>query len=340
MKKFEKLLLVTIAVLGLLPAALFAQEDPAVVQYYKTREAQASPNLKQILAAGRKEIADKKLTFSIGNTTVSERDIHTLYGEYKVIAADDARIKAELAQMAAEQAAILKNIKDLENVNANSPSYDPRNDNRLPAIRDQQCGDCWAYSSVGALEISDIKENHTPPANIDLSERQMVTCSGAGSCSGGWPYLVYEFLKKDKTNMMTAAQYPDNGQNGPCPNIKPDTKVELATWGIADPNAGLFKIADEKKIKEAIVKYGSVSACVNVTSLFQHYSGGIFNETYSDHSNPSVNHAIVLVGWNDSKKAWLLRNSWGTGWGEKGYMWINMDSNNIGFGTIWCVARK
>jgi cathepsin K len=340
MKKFKLLLLATVVVSGLLPASLIAQVTPDVVQFYKTREDQASPNLKRVLTEGRKVIADKKLTFTIANTTASERDIHTLLGDYKVIAADDARIKALLAQMAAEQAEILKNIKDLENVTANSSAYDPRNDNRLPAIRDQQCGDCWSYSSVGALEVSDIKENKTSPASIDLSEKEMVTCSGAGSCSGGWPYKVFEYLKKDKTNMMTAAQYPDNGQNGPCPNIKPDTKVELSTWGIADGGAGLFKIADERKIKEAIVKYGSVSACVNVTPLFQHYSGGTFNETPSDYSSPSVNHAIVLVGWNDSKKAWLLRNSWGTGWGEKGYMWIDMKSNNIGYGTIWCVARK
>jgi cathepsin K len=292
------------------------------------------------LAAGRKVIADKKLTFTISNTTASERDVKTLISEYKVIAADDARIKAELAAMAAEQEAILKNLEKLENVTASSPSYDPRNDNRLPAIRDQQCGDCWAYSSVGALEISDIKERKISPSSIDLSERQMVTCSGAGSCSGGWPYLVFEYLKKDKTKMMTAAQYPDNGQNGPCPTIKPGTDVEESTWGIADPGVGLFKIADIAKIKEAIVKYGSVSSCVNVTSLFQHYSGGIFNESPSDYSSPSVNHAIVLVGWNDSKKAWLLRNSWGTGWGEKGYMWIDYRSNNIGFGTTWSVAKK
>jgi cathepsin K len=339
MKKMKLLLLVTISAFGLRPATSVAQ-DPDVIKFYQAREATASPKLKQILVTGRKEIADKKLTFTIGNTTASERDIHTLYGEYQVIAADDARIKQELAQMAAEQAAILKLIQSLSNVTANSPSYDPRKDNRLPAIRDQQCGDCWAYSSVGALEISDIKDNHTNPADIDLSEREMVNCSGAGSCSGGWPYKVFEYLKKDKTNMMSAKQYPDNGQNGPCPNIKPDTKVELTAWGEADDGAGLFKIADEKKIKEAIVKYGSVSSCVNVTTLFQHYSGGVFNETPSDYSNPSVNHAIVLVGWDDSKKAWLLRNSWGTGWGEKGYMWIDMKSNNIGFGTTWCVAKK
>ena len=340
MKKFNVWLLSIAALVTLLPATLLAQPTPDLVKFYKDREVQASPNLKQVLAAGRKEIAERKLTFTISNTTVSERDLKTLTGEYKVIAEDDARIKAEMSRLAAEEAQILKNIQQLTTVTANSRSYDPRNENRLPAIRDQQCGDCWAYSSVGALEISDIKEYHTNPASIDLSERQMVNCSGAGSCSGGWPYKVYEYLKSSMKRMMTAAQYPDNGQNGPCPNINPGTNIECSAWGLADPGVGLFKIADVQKIKEAIVKFGSVSACVNVTSLFQHYSGGVFNEVPSNYSNPGVNHAIVLVGWDDSKKAWLLRNSWGTGWGEKGYMWIDYKSNNIGYGTIWCVAKQ
>src|SRR5580698_7060154 len=100
MKKMKLLLLVTISAFGLRPATSVAQ-DPDVIKFYQAREATASPKLKQILVTGRKEIADKKLTFTIGNTTASERDIHTLYGEYQVIAADDARIKQELAQMAA-----------------------------------------------------------------------------------------------------------------------------------------------------------------------------------------------------------------------------------------------
>jgi cathepsin L len=153
------------------------------------------------------------------------------------------------------------------------------------------------------------------------------------------PYKAFEYLQNSRPKMMTAAQYPDNGQDGPCPNFTPETKIELSYWGIADAGAGVSKIADQLKIKQTIIDFGCASTCVDVTPLFQHYSGGVFNENHSDYSHTTINHAVIIVGWDDRKYAWLVRNSWGTGWGEKGYMWIGYDCNNIGYSTTWCVAK-
>jgi cathepsin L len=95
------------------------------------------------------------------------------------------------------------------------------------------------------------------------------------------------------------------------------------------------------KIKQAIQTYGPVAAAVYVGSYFQSYTGGVFDKNESSNggfcgcSAPSqVNHAIVLIGWDDSKQAWLLRNSWGPGWGESGYMWIKYGASQVGYAAV------
>ncbi len=83
--------------------------------------------------------------------------------------------------------------------------------------------------------------------------------------------------------------------------------------------------ADASKIKSALCQYGAISTIVPATPAFNNYIGGVFKEpgvTYWDNNA----HAVVLVGWDDEKKAWLLRNSWGVGWGEAGYMWVDYET--------------
>ncbi len=65
---------------------------------------------------------------------------------------------------------------------------------------------------------------------------------------------------------------------------------------------------------------------------FQAYTGGVYNNT---RRYRYTNHQIQLVGWDDSKGAWLLKNSWGTGWGIGGYMWITYTSCRVGEGAAW-----
>jgi cathepsin L len=52
-----------------------------------------------------------------------------------------------------------------------------------------------------------------------------------------------------------------------------------------------------------------------------------------------INHDLLLVGWDDKKEAWLVKNSWGEKWGEKGFAWIGYGSNNIGVFAAWIEAR-
>jgi len=91
-------------------------------------------------------------------------------------------------------------------------------------------------------------------------------------------------------------------------------------------------------MKEALAKYGAIAACVKVTPAFQAYKSGIFDEHASVSSPNDVNHAITIVGWDDNKQAYLVKNSWGPGWGDKGYVWVEYGSNNIGYGAAWAVV--
>jgi hypothetical protein len=86
-------------------------------------------------------------------------------------------------------------------------------------------------------------------------------------------------------------------------------------------------------IKNAIYTYGPISVEVAVDGYFQAYSGGVFN----NNSASSLDHAVVLVGWDDTNGCWIMKNSWGTGWGESGYMRIAYGCDQIGYGAAYAV---
>ena len=174
---------------------------------------------------------------------------------------------------------------------------------------------------------------------IDASEQYAENCVD-GDCSGGFAYKVMEWMVDNNKNLATEAAVPDAGTNQPCAGGTPSTSYYATDWGIVDPSGDISKIASVADIKAAMCKYGPIAASVQVTSLFQNYTNGVFYEFASNYSNPTSNHAVLLVGWDDDKGAWLMKNSWGTDWGEDGYMWIKYNSNNIGRRAAWVIAKK
>jgi hypothetical protein len=94
-------------------------------------------------------------------------------------------------------------------------------------------------------------------------------------------------------------------------------------------------VAPTDAIKQAIMTYGPVSVACAVTEAFGAYTGGVFNE---NDPQAQINHAVALVGWDDSQGAngvWFLRNSWGSGWGEEGYMRIEYRVCKVGYGACY-----
>lgn len=312
-------------------------------QHFMLREQKATPQIKQLLVQQRKFITDNKLGFNVSVTSVSHLKLAEITGEKEIPANEALEIRKVMTNkvITAELLELIKQMQ-LKVCVSSLKTYDARNDSLVPQIRLQKCGDCWAYSTVGPLECSYIRVNRiTRPSSLDCSEKQIVDCSGGGDCGGGFAYQAFNYLKASHKNMMTEAQYPDNGVNGACPATTPGTKVELVDWGVIDPSGDINKIAPVDKIKEAICKYGPIAVSMYATPLFQNFAGGgVFNETPSNYASPASNHAVMIVGWDDNKQAWLMRNSWDVSWGDDGYCWIKYTTNNIGRRAAWVVAKK
>lgn len=208
-------------------------------------------------------------------------------------------------------------------------AFDWREQNGCTPVKNQGgCGSCWAFATVGVLECSIlIRDGLT----VDLSEQYLVSCNYSNwSCSGGWFAHDYHWDTAGRSGGVGAvleAAKPYTATNATCggPFLHP---YRIDSWSYVGTVSG---VPATDAIKQAIMAYGPVAAAVYVNNAFQAYSGGVFNAG----ADSAVNHAIVLVGWDDADQAWILRNSWGTGWGESGYMRIRYGTSRVGYAACY-----
>jgi C1A family cysteine protease len=222
---------------------------------------------------------------------------------------------------------------------ASASAFDWRSLDQVTPVRNQgACGSCWAFAAVSAFESSALFHNNVTYQQVqniaDGSEQQILNCSKPGEygCRGGWYHAAFELMTRE--GLVLEQSLPYQASDLPCPSIGNNLKFQAKTWNVVRDDIKVPNVAD---LKQALCEHGSLAVAVNATLLFQGYKGGVFNENAS---NNDVNHAVTLVGWDDSKQAWLMKNSWGTAWGENGYMWIAYGSNNIGYGAAWVDSRN
>jgi hypothetical protein len=186
-----------------------------------------------------------------------------------------------------------------------------------PVRNHGNCGSCWAFASVQTLEGAMKRLGKV----IDFSEQQVTSCyKEAYGCNGGW------FAGKLLVNpgLTTEEEYPYVAKTGRCrTNITPVEKA--VTYGFAGPQGGK---PTTDQIKEAIMQYGFISATVSATNKWGSYKGG----TFKGCSGGQTNHMVTLTGWKteNGKTIWRMKNSWGTGWGDNGYMDIPAGCDRIG----------
>jgi cathepsin L len=336
------------------PQTITAERMQAIlsepVQDYASREATASPEVKKRLAELRARLADQKIAISVGYTTAFDVPLPILAAtripDLPAGAFEAVNVRArQLEVVDVESAAEAKVASPPPACLASAPKFDWRQHNKTNPIRAQVCGTCWDFTAMGAYEGSYTQRNGAP---VVASEQYVLNCAHAGDCTGGWWMPVFDFLIKTGTAREADDQFTGNDKL-PCPPALA-TPYRASSWGFVS-NAQ-WTIPSVRDVKEALCAHGPLATAVEVDPAFQAYTGGpkgdqVFDEHTLHFTSQQVNHGVVIIGWDDSKQAWLVRNSWGPGWGtmagygnEKGYMWIAYNTNNVGIATAWVDATN
>jgi len=198
--------------------------------------------------------------------------------------------------------------------------FDWRDMNGVSPVKSQgNCGSCWAFCLVHMLESSVmIYDGYT----ADLSEQQLVSCNPDGyGCNGGWldaaDYFVNPGMAEESCMPYQASDIPCQAQS--C------EKIAIADdWGYTGDSV--------TQIKSALAD-GPVACAIYASDALSYYSGGCF----SNGPASSVNHGVLIVGYDDNdcsgQGAWIVKNSWGTSWGENGFFRIKYGDSNVGYGS-------
>ena len=189
-------------------------------------------------------------------------------------------------------------------------------------IKDQGiCGSCWAFSAIGAQESQYAIVSGTLQS---LSESNIVDCDDTCfGCSGGWPSHAYQYvIDHQGGKFMLEDDYPYTPIQGTC-------RFD-ASKGVSNIKGFVeIKEGDEADLQEKVGSLGPASICIDASNWSFHlYAGGIYDEASCSAVN--LDHAVICVGYGSENGTnyWIVRNSWGTGWGEAGYIRMIKDKGN------------
>lgn len=203
--------------------------------------------------------------------------------------------------------------------------FDLREVNALSPIRNQKsCGSCWAFSAIASIESSNLIINGNTQ---DLSEQQLVNCvdypiKDVGGCNGGNYSMAFQWLLDTDKPLNLENQLPYQNAQTSC-SIQNQGELRVASWKSLGRNPTM------NEIKNAIVKHGALAAAMNASSNTVLDYNPKEKLLMDDTNTGKVSHAINVVGWDDEKGAWLIKNSWGPYWGEEGYGWIKYGTQDI-----------
>jgi len=191
-----------------------------------------------------------------------------------------------------------------------------------PVKNQGSCGSCWAFSAVGSIES---QTAIATKSLISLSEQQLVDCSdsyGNEGCDGGWMDNAFQYVIATG-GLCTEESYPYLGYDSACQSASCTFYDAIVTYTDVTQY-------DEDALQAAVV-LGPVSVAIEADqSAFQFYNGGVIDGG----CGVNLDHGVLVVGYGvDSSTGinyWKVKNSWGTSWGDDGYVYICRDCNQNG----------
>jgi cathepsin F len=202
-------------------------------------------------------------------------------------------------------------------------SWDWRTKGAVTEVKNQgQCGSCWSFSTTGNVEGQWFLAGHTL---TPLSEQQFVDCDKVDQgCNGGLPSNAFEYAIK-AGGIESEASYPYTAMDGSCQFSASKVVAKISNWTAVS--------TDEDTIASVLVSTGPLSIGINAEWM-QFYAGGVSDPLFC---NPkALDHGVLIVGFGtqDSKPYWIIKNSWGPTWGEKGYYLIIRGKGKCGLNTM------
>ena len=271
-----------------------------------------------------------------------------------------ATLNTPTAQMSAEH---FRSLLGVHNPNLPSPfprkhftaaelaatpeSYDPRDHYKCESmrmIRDQsKCGSCWAFGAVSSM--SD-RECIAHGEDVILSAEDMNSCSGGGSCNGGYPFAAYSYWRntgvvteKCRPYSLPSCDHYGTNTSNPCPKtqyptpacVKQCVEGSGLEWNADKRKASsVYTVGGEKNMMTELSSNGPCEATYTVYADFLLYGGGVYHHTTGSRQG---GHAVKIMGYGTDEngtKYWLCANSWNANWGEDGYFRILRGTNECG----------
>lgn len=196
-----------------------------------------------------------------------------------------------------------------------------------PAEYQGACGSCYAFATVALVESYYAIKNNLTNKVVKLSEQQIVDCSksfGNHGCLGGLFENTFDYLIS--SGLEREAIYPYKTQEGKCQFKKSAALAKIS---------GYRRLGDDEVlIRDTVARTGPVAIAIQACGSLENYMGGIYEDQECGRKNVVLNHAVVITGYGteNGRDYWIVKNSWGHWWGEKGFFRIRRGGRSIGIG--------